>query len=246
MQDDVAHIVLDNPRFERMAPEPTPSRGEPALGRDPMPDAKKAVREEAKPGAAVMQQFRETELPPSNDPRTRHEGEMVPHTDTPGDVSPGGYVRLRVRVTSDQMRIVGAARVDGPLAQSAGIVGDHAYEVTLDGQLISREGLPDIGVSRAYPRPGQVEHHLTERPSVEFNIRVPLDRLPESALARLRLSLFSFPDASSRKISGLVTEQFGQQAKLVAHLDGVSQARLEPAALEQLRRIFPSYFRSQK
>jgi hypothetical protein len=152
------------------------------------------------------------------------------------------YLRLRIRVTDGRMRVVAAQTVDGPLALSTSFVGQHAYEIMLDAHPIAVEGLPDIGVSRSYPRPGEHEHHITSRPTFEFTVRIPRTALPGDALARLRVTLYRFPDASPKTVAGPLTRQFGQQATVVALMDGVHADHIEPQALEQLKRLFPSSF----
>lgn len=241
LQDGATKVVVDRPRGAAMHADPPKAPSVAIAGLAAM-----AAADAVKPppaviaGALVMPAFREA---PATDPARppKIEGEMKPF-DQPGDAQRTGYIRLRVRVTNDQMRIVGARRVEGPLVQTSDFVGEHVYEVLLDGKMVAREGLPDIGVSRSYPRPGEMEHHVTERPTVEFNVRLPLDRVPANALSRVRLSLFRLPDGAPRTVTGLVAEQLGQQARLVARIDGLTQARIEPQALEILRTTFAPSF----
>jgi hypothetical protein len=145
-------------------------------------------------------------------------------------------------VINDKIQIISAKTVDGPLAQPTSFVGQHAYEVVFDAQRLRVEGIPDISVSRSYPRPGQDEHHITERKVFEFNIRIPLSVVPSNALDRIKINLYRFSDALPKAIPGaaLLSTQYGKQARIVATFDGIKADRVEPLALDQLRVIFPS------
>jgi hypothetical protein len=70
--------------------------------------------------------------------------------------------------------------------------------------------------------------------------------LPADALGRVQLTLFRFPDASPKTAAGSVTRQFGQQATVVAVIEGLREEHLEPPALEQLKRLFPSSFQTPR
>jgi hypothetical protein len=241
IQDGIQAAIIDNPTGPRMAMEPVkePLRARPGLAAMPakMPDKPQGTAE----GQRVMLAFKPpaaTDAPPTAKPT----GEMKMRSGEQIEQQGAGYLRLRIRVTDSSMRIVAAQRVDGPLSLPDSFVGEHAYEVTLDGKLVAREGIPDIGVSRSFPRPGTLEHFVTERPTTEITMRVPLDRVPETALARLRLSLFRLPDALPRTVTGTLAEQLGQQARVVARIETLSQARIEPAAFEVLRKLAPKVF----
>lgn len=241
-QDGATPAITDNPHLGRMAAEMAGAQARPAADRPVMV----AVNAEIRPQA------------PASDARVMEKTPANPQGSTPATPSADmqarpqlaeaadGYLRLRVRVTEGRMRIVGAQTVDGPLALSPSFVGQHAYEVMLDGRPIALEGLPDLGVSRSYPRPDQHEHHITARPTYEFNVRVPRSQLPADALGRLHVTLFRFPDASPKTAMGSMTRQFGQQATVVAVIEGVREEHLEAPALEQLKRLFPSSFQGPR
>ena len=237
-QGGAAPAITDNPHLSRMAAEVTGAPARPAAGRPVMAAAQAEIRPPAPaPGARAMEPFK----PPANPQASTPSGEMKARPQ-PAEQAPQGYLRLRVRVTDGRMRIVGAQTVDGPLALSPSFVGQHAYEVMLDARPIALEGLPDFGVSRSYPRPEQHEHHITARPTYEFNVRVPRSLLPGDALSRLHVTLFRFPDASPKTAAASVARQFGQQASVVAAIEGVREEHIEAPALEQLKRLFPSSF----
>jgi hypothetical protein len=239
-QEGAAPALTDNPHMSRMTPaELTGTAVRPVAGRPVMA----AVNADIRP-TAIAAGARAMEKPPATPqaatPATPS-GAMKARPE-PAEPAAQGYVRLRVRVTDNRMRIVGAQTVEGPLAQSPSFVGQHAYEVMLDAKPIALEGLPDLGVSRSYPRPDQHEHHITDRPTYEFNVRVPRSLLPGDALSRVQVTLFKFPDASPKTATASVARQFGQQASVVAAIaGGVREEHIEAPALEQLKKLFPSF-----
>lgn len=165
---------------------------------------------------------------------------MRPRSDDGRDHSASGYLRLRIRVAGDRMQIVGARVVDGPLSVSASFVGEYACEIVLDAVAIAVEGLPDVGVSRSYPRPGQHEHHFGTRHVFEFNMRIPKAALARDALQRLHITLYRFPDASVKHVVGSLSRAYGQQARVVARIEGVRAQDVEGQAREELERLFPA------
>lgn len=245
IQDGSTKLVIDNPNAPSMIAEPMkePMRPRPGLSvmATKVPDRPLSTAD----GRQVMLAFKPS-APGGRNDEHKPKGAMTARESDINDQPGPGYIRLRVRVTDGEMRVVGAQRVEGPLLQTTSFTGEHAYEVTLDGKLVAREGIADMGVSRSYPRPGSVEHHVADRPTTEFNIRVPLDRVPVTALGRLRLSLFRFPDALPRTITGTISQQLGQQARVVARVEALSQGRIEPEALKQLERLAPRVFVSPK
>ena len=156
------------------------------------------------------------------------------------EVSVGeSYVRLRVRVNGDNLQVLSANQVDGPLITPSTIVGSHAYEVTLDGKAISAEGLADLGEQRAFPIPGTEAHFITQRQSFEFNVRIPKSQVPDLALSRVAVTLYQFPDGSPRLLQGRIAATPGLQAKAVAQLPALKLETLQPELNQQLLRIFP-------
>ena len=243
-QDGAAPTIADNPHLGRMAAEMTGTAAKPVAGRPVMAANAEIGVPPPGPGARVMEPFKPPADPQASTPE-RPSGDMKARPQ-PAEPAAQGYLRLRVRVTDNRMRIVGAQTVDGPLILSPSFVGQHAYEVMLDARPIAIEGLPDLGVSRSYPRPDYHEHHITARPTYEFNVRVPRSLLPGDALSRMHVTLFRFPDATPKTADASVARQFGQQASVVAAIEGVREEHLEAPALEQLKRLFPSSFGPSK
>lgn len=234
----------DPDSLERLQDGATPNRVyNPSLGRMPIePTAKGAImpsQEEIPPpptprDAGVMEPF------VSSGAKSMSEMRKHPQAAESAAASRQSYVLLRVRVAGDRMRILDAHSVEGPLITSSSFAGEHAYEVLLDSQVVAFEGVPDVGVSRSYPRPGEHEHHITERHSFEFTVRIPRAALPDNSLGRAALTLYRFPDASRKTVQGTLARQFGLQAKIVAHLDGLREDAFEPQAREQMKRLFPA------
>lgn len=169
-------------------------------------------------------------------------GEMKPHpSSTAGAGGRESYLRLLVRVVRDRMTIVRAVEVDGPLALPRQAAGGHVYEVTLDGRTVAADGLPDLGVSRSLPRPGEHEHHIAERATFEFNVRIPRDALRTESIGRLSLALFRFADSGPKKLEGGIAAAFGSQARRVAAIETLRSDALAPVAREQLDRLFPRW-----
>jgi hypothetical protein len=259
-QDQASDIIVQS-SLPQMPKDPAAETLRPAVGRTghvlaAMPPKIETLKASAGPNDRVMTPFiigperarTATAKAVKND---GHDGAMTMplkdmeahQTPAAAHASPGeGYIRLRVRVTDDRMRILNAQTVEGPLAQPTAIVGQHAYEVVLDSQRIAAEGIADIGIQRSFPRPGQHEHHITELPSFEFNVRVPKAAVPAGALSRLRINLYRLPDSLPKPIAerGLLSQQLGTQAQVIARIEGIASQHLDTNAVEQLRKIFPS------
>lgn len=247
--------LLANTALPRMAKDPTKEPLRPAVGRTGHALASMPARFEALAAAGpndhVMPAFiigpeRAAEALKAKPALPQKEMEALPGSRVgvlAGQaIASDGYVRLRVRVTDDRMRILSAQNVEGPLAQPQSIIGQHAYEVTLDGERVAAEGIPDVGLQRSFPRPGQHEHHVTELTSFEFNVRVPRASVPNVALERLQINLYRFPDATPKAIAGKarLSQQLGPQAHVVARIEGLRTQYIDPVAIEHFGKIFPS------
>ena len=241
VQDGVLNQVVINPGLPAMPADPSKDAGEVGAGANIMPEIRETVNVAGRGGERTMETFRPAAASPAT-PGAMPASEMQSRPAAAVADINQGYLLLRVRVINDKIQIISAKTVDGPLAQSASLVGQHAYEVVLDAQRLAVEGIADIAVSRSYPRPGQHEHHIAQRQVFEFNIRIPRSAVPSNALDRIKINLFRFPDALPKVISGraLLSRQFGNQARIIATLNGITTDRIEPSALDQLKVIFPS------
>jgi hypothetical protein len=242
-QDGALKPIADNPRLPSMPVDPAGEAPRGTTGATMMPKIKEAVNMGAKSGKRTMEPFTPggaNSAAPNAKPAT----EMKPRPLAAVADVKQGYLLLRARAINDKIQIISAKAVEGPLAQPTSLVGQHTYEIVLDAQRLQAEGIPDLSVSRSYPRPGQHEHHITERKVFEFNIRIPLSVVPSNALDRIKINLYRFSDALPKAIPGtaLLSAQYGKQAQIVATLDGIRAERIEPSALDQLKVIFPSAF----
>jgi hypothetical protein len=242
VQDGALNHVVINPRLPAMSADPSKEAEEVVAAANIMPQIRETVNVAGRGGERTMETFRPAASPaapgamPASEMQSRPAAAVADTTQR--------YLLLRVRVINDKIQIISAKNVDGPLAQPASLVGQHAYEVVLDAQRLAAEGIPDIAVSRSYPRPGQHEHHIAQRQVFELNIRIPGSAVSSNALDRIKINLLRFPDALPKAISGgaLLSRQFGNQARIIATLNGITADRIEPAALDQLKVIFPSAF----
>jgi hypothetical protein len=240
-QDGLPNQVVINPGLPAMPSDPSKDARGIAAGANIMPEIRETVNVAGGGGGRTMETFKPAAASPAA-LGAMSASEMQSRPAAAAADTNQGYLLLRVRVINDKIQIISAKTVDGPLAQPASLIGQHAYEVVLDAQQLAVEGIADIAVSRSYPRPWQHEHHIVQRQDFEFNIRIPRSAVPSNALDRIKINLFQFPDALPKAISGraLLSRQFGNQARIIATLDGITADRIEPAALDQLKVIFPS------
>lgn len=234
LQDGASAKLVDNPRAGRMPADPGVTTRTPAGG--PTMPASPKPHGTSDSAVSRMERFDGPEPRPDRGGK----GDMRPRPGDGQDHFASGYIRLRIRIAGERMQIVGARAVDGPLAAPASFVGEFACEIMLDATPLAVEGLPDVGVSRSYPRPGQHEHNFETRNVFEFNVRIPKAALSEDALQRLRITLYRFPDASVKHVVGSLSLAYEQQARVVARIEGVRAQDVEGRALEDLKRLFPA------
>src|SRR5690348_272792 len=160
-QDQALKPVVDNPRLPAMPADLAGKAPERTAGATMMPEIKETVNVAVKGGERTMERFTPRGNPAT--PGAIPAAEMKPRPSAAVADVKQGYLLLRARVINDKIQIISAKTVDGPLAQPTSFVGQHAYEVVFDARRLRVEGIPDISVSRSYPRPGQDEHHITER-----------------------------------------------------------------------------------
>ena len=90
------------------------------------------------------------------------------------------YLRMTVRMRGDQLEIVDAREVQGPLVQAQALPPGLVHEVVVDGRRVAMDSSPDVAVSRSFSEPtvdGPAEHHIYEPGTVEFQVRVPVAAL---------------------------------------------------------------------
>jgi hypothetical protein len=208
---------------------------------DPKPDAGSRNR------MAPLRRGSSAGEPP---PPRRGYPEQVPPKPPQGGKTPGsgsrnkreGYVRLRVLVEDDELSVLGAKFVEGPLSETTTLHPGLTYEVTLGSRRLATGEIPDAGVYRSFPdplgRPGRQGHHITQVSRYEISVRVPADQLSMSALPRTRIALYRWrgPSPATLLEGRALRTQLKGRMDTVAVLDGIRLNRLSKEAQTQLRR----------
>jgi hypothetical protein len=228
-QADAAEPVIENPKGQYMDAQPSRPR---RIGRrivlmdqDTLPAA---------PGTGRMQ------------PVPREAATAAPDTQAalpdqeasrPSGTQAEGYVRMRVRVENNQMSIIGARAVEGPLLMPNELHSGFAYEVAVGGKRIGVDTIPDLGESRSFPdpegRPEMQGHHIEVETSYEFSIRVPRNQMSFAALPRMQIVLYRVKERTPVMPigAGALSAQFSRELREIARLSGVRVASL-PAELQ--------------
>ena len=125
-----------------------------------------------------------------------------PHFGDRGGPPAEQYVRLRVRVRGDRMTVLDSHLVDGPLTAPSTLRGAGAYEVTVNDRLVHAAAMPDLGIpQRSFPNPqgppDQRGHHLTERTTSEFSVRIQEDELTAETIGTVNVRLYRLVEPAS-------------------------------------------------
>lgn len=227
--------VVDNPRLARMtekAPRPRPIGGKiVSMAGDPKPDTGKQRRMPAVPAK-----------PTDRQPRVRPDQKEPPKSRKTAE-QPQGYVRLRLRVEGDDISVVGAKAVEGPLVESK-LQGALAYEVTVGQKRVAAGAIPDAGERRSFPDPqGRGEmagHHVATLPVYEVNVRVPKEQVSAASLPRLEIALYRVkePLPVERPEAGAIGPQFERELREVGRIKGIRPERLSQRAADEVRAAF--------
>jgi hypothetical protein len=238
LQDGFTAVAIDRPRLIVMPTETPRTPPTTAAGQTMKVKADETAVHRPEPNLRLMTQFT-GQTPAASISSQRKDMEAHPVTNLD---QPQSYLTLRLRVIDNQLHVVAAKEVPGPLAQPGMLVGEQAYEVVLDGQRLAIGDVADFGERRSYPRPGEHEHHVTEIAMPEFTVRIPRTALAAGVLDRLKINLYRFANATPKPVAErvLLGQQLGSQAKLALSLDGLKLARVQPQAREHLKAIFPS------
>jgi hypothetical protein len=241
-QKEGAPSVIEDPKLPRM--------GEGEVAPRLVDEAIRLMPDEPKPDAGSRNRMAPLRAGKAEPPPKRGYPEQEAPKPPKGGNTPGnggekereGYVRLRVLVEGDELTVVGAKFVEGPLVQTSTLHPGLTYEVTLGSRRVASGGIPDAGVWRSYPdplgRPGLQGHHITEVPRYEIPVRVPADELSMSALPKTRITLYRWRGTSPATLlegRSLRTQLKGRM-DTVAVLDGIRLNRLSKEAQTQLRR----------
>jgi hypothetical protein len=152
------------------------------------------------------------------------------------------YIRLRVRLENGSLSIVGARRVDGPLAFDESLQGQLVYEVRSGDRRIGIGSVPDAGEMRSFPPPepqeGQIGHHVVPLRATEFNVRVRAQDAKPDALERIGIDVYAMKAQPERPrlTAHSLSSQLEQEARLVARLDRIEMNKLDTRVRDELKR----------
>lgn len=176
---------------------------------------------------------RGAEMPEMEPPRRRRGSAPAPDADS-------GYLVLRVRLTGERLRVVDSRLMPGPLVADQALTGSHAYEVTVGGRLVHTGSLPDLGVQRSFANPQATEgvetgHHLAERRTVDFTVRVPAGEV--TAETREDVDVVLLRVKNEVRIDRLdeepVSSRFERELRPVARLSGLPDDALPDVIRER-------------
>jgi hypothetical protein len=156
-------------------------------------------------------------------------------------VSDESYVRLELRYDDGALSIVGAREVDGTLVEPQALVSGLAHEVRIGERRVAFASMPDAQLNRSFSEPGSKgphDHHVYERTSFDFVVRVPRSALRGIDPAALTVDLLDVhttrADAALQRKS--VVEEPDVRTRRVASTSGLDAAQLPEAlrrAIEQ-------------
>ena len=145
-------------------------------------------------------------------------------------------------VQNEELSIVGAKFVEGPLAPVQTLHPGLAYEVMLGSRRVAAGLIPDAGVWRSFPDPlGRLVmqgHHITHVPSYEIAVRVPAQELSVSALPKARIALYRWrgTGATAAVVGRSLKTQLKGRVDTIAMLDGIRLNQLSERAQAELRK----------
>ena len=134
------------------------------------------------------------------------------------------------------MTVLDSHLVDGPLTAPSTLRGAGAYEVTVNDRLVHAAAIPDLGIpQRSFPNPqgppDQRGHHLTERTTSEFSVRIPADELTAETIGTVNVRLYRLVEPASGVQTGAhsLRAQAGQLVETIAELTGLPESVLPEA-----------------
>ena len=165
--------------------------------------------------------------------------------ETTDDDGPG-YVRVRLRVRDDEVTVLSAKSVEGPLVDDK-LHGALAYEVLLGKKRVAAGAIPDVGEKRSFPAPkargAQSGHFITPLDSYEINVRVPKDTVSLESLSRREVALYrvkeELPVEHTHELRDIaIGTQFDRQVREVARIKGLQPDKQAKPIAAQLRKAF--------
>ncbi|HEV8653775.1 MAG TPA: hypothetical protein VG276_31350 [Actinomycetes bacterium] len=175
--------------------------------------------------------------------RSTTHGQATAGTESGPGITGAGYVRLRLHLDGGCLSVAGARAVEGPLLQPVRLHAGLACEVVFEGRRVAVDSIPDLGIWRTLPPPGDqgggslAGHHVTELDAFDFHVRVPRADLPLAALPGVRVAVYRCKgDAPTVPIGpGTLAEQFPRELREVARIEGVRLWELAPDIQGELR-----------
>lgn len=175
-------------------------------------------------------------------PQTRKEIDM-PEMEPPrgrrgpeGEGAEPGYLVLRMRLYDGRLRVIAFQLMPGPLVADRALVGSHAYEVVISGRMVHVGSLPDLGIQRSFVNPQATEgvetgHHIAERKTVDFTVRVPAGEVTPETLAQVEVVLLRVKRGITvdRLDDESVSKRFERELRPVARLSGLPNEALPDA-----------------
>jgi hypothetical protein len=174
----------------------------------------------------------------SQTPPSPGQGLQKPGSKHAGPSPSDGYVRVELHFANNQLSVIGAREVEGPLTTPSAVINGSAYEVLLGDQQIALGSIPDVGLRRAFanrdvPDP-EGKHRFIQVPSFDFFVRIPKAYISAVNLPRLTILLHNVRQAPDRLAPGAALQrQSGVETAEVARLSGLSLERL-PAEVRPL------------
>jgi hypothetical protein len=175
---------------------------------------------------------KEVEMPEMEPPRRRR-------TSANPEPEPG-YLVLRMRLSGDRLRVIDSRAMPGPLRPDLALTGSHAYEVAVSGRLVHTGSLPDLGVQRSFANPQAKEgvetgHHIAERRTVDFTVRVPAAEVTEETLEQVEVVLLRVKgDVQIDRLDDEpVSTRFPRELRPVARLRGLTYEPLRELVRER-------------
>ena len=211
-QGEQREPVVEDESLPTMAAEPEdrlPKRGRLMAGKP------KAER-----GKRTMKPFRKGVRP-----KRTELGEMEPRKGAEASEGKERYLRLTVRVEGDQLRVVDAQTVAGPVAAvEPHLSGALAFEATFGDRQLALGSIPDPGTLRSFPSPdGPPElqvHNIIQPDTFDFTVRIPSHDLPRSAAPKIAITLHRVK---------------GGELRPIARLDGIKKDNADPRVVRDVK-----------
>jgi hypothetical protein len=147
---------------------------------------------------------------------------------------------LRVRLSGERLAVIDSRLMPGPLVADQALVGSHAYEVVVAGRLVHTGSLPDLGVQRSFANPQATEgvetgHHIAERKTVDFTVRVPAGEVTAETLGHVEVVLLRVKGEVriDRLDDEPVSTRFEHELRPVARLSGLPDEALPEVIRER-------------